>query len=1036
MYSTDLRIYYLNSRVIGILLICILVSTLATQSQVSKQPFIHLYQYSKKNGLISNCVRGTLVDSKGFLWIGTDKGLQRFNGYEFDLFEHISGDSSSLIHNGISKIFEDKQQNIWVATSGGISMFSYKTGKFTSYTQSIFKGQKCNINEVASFLHDSKGQYWLGTIRDGLLKWDNKIKAFINIPDIHHAGSMFKWVTNLQETRQHEIVFPVINGFEIIHPDNRQAFYPIPKPKGALATWPMSMMKLLPQYPDEIWISPGFESHYTQGGRGLYCYSRTKNEWKRFECNEKNISNNVFGSNVNWNAENWLIGADKICLFNHRKKAFSQIPSSTYQLPSFLHDLQCTDDNSIWISTEQDGLFFLKRSNILFDNIISDEKAKGKALFYDTTFHTYYGIEPYFSHELYIRHDTEKNGKLYALPYFKQHPRYVGLNLLYYQDKLYICTGRGLWKYDKVKNRLDSLQLYETGKLITNHAVNNAVEYNQKIYVSGKGCGPLMYDVGSNTLENLKLCPGELEASNVVYISDSGILYTTFTNVWDTLYAYNLNTGQKIKFPFPKEFHHDEQISVYTFEEDDQHRLWCGTKSHGIAILNTQLAKWEKFLTPQQGFTSSLCQNLVFDRRGVIWCQTNEELFLIHTKNFSFRRYVINEGMDHKALNGFLEPLNDSQQVFVNDGQIFKLSDKLLNTQTDIVPITIYNVKVAGNNITDTFQMNDTVHLTLAPYQDYFSLSFAARTLYHENDMQYSYYLKGVDEKTKFVSRAHFLSYNNLSPGSYWLYVQCANGDHSIIGKEKIVHIIVQPAWFQTMLFKLSCILIAFAFLLYLVRLYLKRKLLKQHADLEKQLALSQERSRIAADMHDDLGAGISRIRYMSADLKRQLKEHPLQNSFDQIIHTSDDLVDKMNEIIWALDSGDESLADVVYYIRSQCSEMLANANMTVLFSIPDNIPEVIWLGRQKRNLYLLVKEAAHNIIKHSKATEVNIHIGISGQLISIEVMDNGTGISETVRNKSGHGLANFNSRAAAIGGKAFVHSSNIGTTIRFEIPI
>ncbi|HOZ52027.1 MAG TPA: two-component regulator propeller domain-containing protein [Chitinophagaceae bacterium] len=1035
MYLQDLRIPNLYLRVLGILLLYTLVRPQTTGGQVSKLPFIHLYQYSKKNGLISNNISATLVDSKGFLWIATENGLQRFNGYEFELYQHIPGDDLSLINNNVAKLFEDKHHNIWIGTLNGVSIFSYKTGKFTSYTHSIFKGQKCNIGEVASFLHDSKGQYWLGTIGDGLLKWDNKIKAFINIPDIHHAGSMFKWVTKLQETQQHEIVFPVTNGFEIIQPSGQQTFYPIPKPKGALATWPMNMIQLLPQYPDEIWISPSFESHYTQGGKGLYCYNRTTNEWKRYECSDEKIASNIFGAAVNWDAENWLLSNHQLCLFNHRKKTFSPLQSLTNQLPNSLHYLETNPDNSIWMSTGSDGLFLLHRSNILFDSIISDEKSNGMALFYDTSFHTYFGIKPYFSHELYIRHDTEKNGKLYALPYFKQHPRYVGLNLLYYQDILYICTGRGLWKYDKVKNKLDSLQLYEAGKLITNHAVNNAVGYNQKIYVSGKGCGPLMYDVGSNTLENLKLYPGELEACAVVFISRTGILYTSFTNVWDTLYAINLNTGEKTKFPFPKEFHHNEHMCIHSFAEDNQHRIWCGTNNYGIAVLNTKLAKWEKFLTPKQGFTSLSCQNLVFDKRGVIWCQTNEELFLIHTKNFSFRRYVINEGMGDKALSGFLEPLNDSQQVFVNDGQIFKLSDKLLNTQTDIVPITIYNVKVAGNKITDTFQMNDTAHLNLAPYQDYFSLNFAARTLHHENAMQYSYYLKGIDEKLKVVGRTHFLSYNNLSPGSYWLYIQGANSDSSILSKQKIVHVVVEPAWFQTILFKMACLLLAIGLLMFLVRFYLKRKLLIQQVDLEKKLALSKERSRIAADMHDDLGVGISRIRFISADLQKQLNEQNIQHSFDQIIHTSDDLVDKMNEIIWALDSADESLADVLYYIRSQCSEMLDNASIKVLFSIPEKIPDIVWQGKQKRNLYLLVKEAVHNIIKHAKASEVNIKVDVMSQLICIDVIDNGIGLSETIKNKSGHGLANFNNRAAAIGGTVKIHSSNKGTHIRFEIP-
>jgi signal transduction histidine kinase len=195
------------------------------------------------------------------------------------------------------------------------------------------------------------------------------------------------------------------------------------------------------------------------------------------------------------------------------------------------------------------------------------------------------------------------------------------------------------------------------------------------------------------------------------------------------------------------------------------------------------------------------------------------------------------------------------------------------------------------------------------------------------------------------------------------------------------------------------------------------------------------ERSRIAADMHDDMGAGLSRMRYLSTAMKNEIKDDGLKKELDKLISGSDELVDKMNDIIWMLNSGEETLEDVLYYIRSQCSEMLDQANINFEYSLPDSFPDKMVSNEEKRNLYLVVKEAVHNAIKHSQATQVELSVQISDQL-KISVIDNGIGFNAEQSKLKGNGLSNYQKRMAVLKGRVAIQSGQKGTTITFEIPL
>src|SRR4029078_5200124 len=146
----------------------------------------------------------------------------------------------------------------------------------------------------------------------------------------------------------------------------------------------------------------------------------------------------------------------------------------------------------------------------------------------------------------------------------------------------------------------------------------------------------------------------------------------------------------------------------------------------------------------------------------------------------------------------------------------------------------------------------------------------------------------------------------------------------------------------------------------------------KEKVILERQQAIEKERTRIATDMHDDLDAGLSRIKFLSETIgiKKQ-KQTPFEEDISKSREYSHEMIDKMGEIVWALNEKNDSLSDLLSYSRSYAVEYLSQSGIECKVEVPDSFPAVFVSGEFRRNIYLVLKEALHNIVKHAQAGKV-----------------------------------------------------------------
>jgi two-component system, NarL family, sensor kinase len=209
-----------------------------------------------------------------------------------------------------------------------------------------------------------------------------------------------------------------------------------------------------------------------------------------------------------------------------------------------------------------------------------------------------------------------------------------------------------------------------------------------------------------------------------------------------------------------------------------------------------------------------------------------------------------------------------------------------------------------------------------------------------------------------------------------------------------------------------------------------KKSLLEE----QQKNALAMERLRIATDMHDDVGSGLSRIRYISASIQSGTTHTP--EGLKKIMELGDDAIQKMSEIIWSLNQSNQNLEELLYYIRGQIGEMVTNANMDFECNLPEIIPTTNFGWNRNRNTYLLVKESVNNAIKHANAKKIIVRIAIQNQL-HIEIVDDGKGFDQNAVSNRGNGLKNYKKRIDDLMG-TFEVSSEIGrgATIIFDIPL
>lgn len=338
--------------------------------------------------------------------------------------------------------------------------------------------------------------------------------------------------------------------------------------------------------------------------------------------------------------------------------------------------------------------------------------------------------------------------------------------------------------------------------------------------------------------------------------------------------------------------------------------------------------------------------------------------------------------------------------------------------------------------------------LKIAPGHHRFDFLYTGLSFVAPEKVQFKYRLNGLDNAWVDAGSKRLAGYTYIPPGEYTFQATACNNDGVWNQEGASITFIVLPFFWQTIWFRAAVIVALIAFGGGLVWFDTRRRMRRKLERLEWQRAVEHERARIAHDIHDDLGAHLTRISMLSETARSEL-DHPERAAagLNQIYKTTHELTRAMDEIVWAVNPRHDTMEGLTSYLEKFAQDWLAEAGIRCRLDMPLEFPSWRLTADVRHNLFLAFKEALHNVVKHSGASETSIRLTTGASSFDLIVEDNGRGFTPgTIRQKMpdgsarlspGNGLENMSRRLAQIHGECRVQSApGEGTKIIFTVPL
>jgi signal transduction histidine kinase len=355
-----------------------------------------------------------------------------------------------------------------------------------------------------------------------------------------------------------------------------------------------------------------------------------------------------------------------------------------------------------------------------------------------------------------------------------------------------------------------------------------------------------------------------------------------------------------------------------------------------------------------------------------------------------------------------------------------------------VPPIVITAFKTFDKIVPLDSTISEKHSIEMSYKENVISFEFVALNYTNPEKNQYAYKLEGFDNEWIYCGTRRYATYTNLDGGSYIFRVKGSNNDGIWNNEGTSIAVIVTPPFWKTWWFR------TFGFVAILLSVggsirYVEMKKLKRTIEqLEQERALERERTRISQDMHDEVGANLTKIAIISElAMKNAGDVDGITTQLQSISKTSREVVDSIGAIVWAINPKNDRLDNLAGYLREYASDYFEIAKIDCRFDFPDELPSHSLSSVVRRNIFLTVKEAIHNIVKHSAATAVHIRLRLAGRQLEIGIEDNGKGFVMADISGYGNGLMNMKKRVESINGKFDIQSQpGCGTKIKLIVPV
>ena len=990
-----------------LILVCIFSCLKISTSYANIRESFNFKNITIEDGLSQSTVETIYQDSKGYIWIGTNDGLDRYNGYEFKHYKHDKYDKNSIANNYIVDIIEDKNGYIWVSTIGGLSRINPDKDEIKNYYSKEDSGNLSNSN-LWQILCTKDNRLIASTI-DGLNVYDKNKDKFTRI--LYKEGELpSQYIYSLEEDINGHIWVGTDNGLVELDKD----------------------LNIVKSYQDAIGDSDVYNVYDDSKGNiwvctldnGLFKINLDDNSVENYKNNNSKISipsNNVRDIISDSEGKLWIATDKGLCTFDYEREEFITYNKKSYQSNSLIDDeIFCLLKDSsglIWIGTYSGISRFNPNSNFTHfkldpyeDNSISGNVIHGiyedddKTLWIGTNES---GVNVINGES--IKHLNKENGNLVSD---------LIEDITGFKNYIFIWTNEGLSvlvKNDKTAKNYT----------ITNYTTKDGLPSNKirSLFIDSKGYlwigtnkGLAILDTNNNKIIDITYILDEIGVSDkfirAVYEDSKGNYYIGCF-LEGGLIKINPNTKE---YKIYKNIENDDSSisnnSIRYINEDLYGNILVGT-SHGINILNLSTDKFNHY-TEKDGLINNTIYGILVDKNNGIWMSTNAGISKLSTEDATFKNFTITDGLQSNEFNGrACFKSKDGNMYFggINGFNVFNSQDIELST---FEPKVIFdNFEINGTN------KKDISNIKFKSNENNIKINFFTNDYKNTKTTQYYYKLEGLENEWN-MTNSNSLVFANLGSGDYTLKIKTIT-QHGVMSDESSVHFTINPPiWRSNYAICIYLILIIISILRYMHKVNtldrlvnertnkLRKEMEKNEQLFKKVLSLEQNKNNYFVNLSHELRTPLNVL----SSINQLIKEFTKKDNFitpeklsyymgimdrncSRLLSLINNLIDhtKIENNSYIINKKDE---DIVYLVEETVLDMKDYIEEKGLELIFDTDVEEKVIRCDKVDIERCIINLVGNAVKFTpEGGLIEVLLQDLDDKVKIIVKDNGIGISE-----------------------------------------
>lgn len=991
-----------------LLLVCVL-TVLLLPGLPAQMRFSHLDQ---RQGLSQNTATAFLKDKEGFVWIGTQDGLNRYDGYTFTVFRRDPKDTNSLCDNYVLSLAEDADGNIWMGTRNGVCAYSKTTGKFHRFYS--------EAGERSAF-HTSIPE--LAALRVGGIVYCNRNALLLHVA--LQANGTFSVKTIADSVRTFSycaatnlLAFPRNKEIRVCRTDGSVQLKHEWKP----ASQASPVILLTPEF---VYINDSTDvlRYSTAQPAAPVKVVRTGT---RISVLRADQHQSLWTGTSNGICYVTLPGSDAPHVNNIREDKSDYYALTGNQVES----IYISPDGLVWIGTVGGVNIYdpLQERFSIYHGAFAD--AQKETIWFVLSF----GHVTLWAGNEGLSYATGLHTVPRWLQLIPKEYRYSA-GSFDSKGRLWLGTkNNGVLIVDTAQQKLVQ-QLFHHTAFANASVMDIAPGDRGKMWIASIGtlCTVTEDDLqlqfislrrpGKEIKTNYFTALQKDPAGNMYVASSFGVFHFDAT---DSNFTQIVNDPQ------------NENSLSYNIVNDllwRNNKLWMATMGSGIDEFDPATQSFRHFTTAN-GLANNTVYGIEAGDDDELWLSTNEGLIVLNTVTGTSRNYTTRDGLpsNEYVINKHARNASTGQLFFGSASGLVMLTPSEFNAVPSHVQPVVTRFRV---NYSDRMLSADSI-VQLGAGERNISFEFSAIDFRNQDKITYSYRLEGFD--TAWHSTGAFdrtANYTNLPYGTYTFLVRYKVGGEA--WSEQILRrqIVIATPFYATLWFRVLMTAFGITLITLVVRYISQRKLRVQLEELRVQEQIRNEKERISRDLHDNVGAQltyvISTIDNLSYSLHKQDAAHNESKKLEQLGEFTRGTIDQLRESIWAINSEKISIPELCARWRQQLA-LLNESRPEFSGKVYHKGTDEILKPGIAIEVHRIVQEAITNAFKHSNGKQVEVHVHSSPALLKIEVKDNGTGMNSDAAKPGHYGLQNMRDRAKNLHATVSFRSGN-GTTVTLEVP-